>query len=199
MNLRNRIFKVVLIIIVTIAFFFFYIRSKTVKSTLSSMLSTKINLCLSDMEYFPNSVIANNNDVVGGDSISKYKLVVYTDSTECTSCYISRMSNWGEVNQDLFFDSCHNARLIFIFSPSQGKMQEIRQIVEESSKDWPIYLDTAYVFQRVNKQIPDNRLFHVFLLNKNDEILCVGNPLYNEKIRRIYKSVIKERNSNNSL
>ena len=191
MNLRNRLIIAVLILTVTIALIFSCIRrNDAVETILSSMLSTKINLSLSYMECFPNSVITYN-DLVGRDSISKYTLVVFTDSTECTSCNVSRISNWEEVTQDFFFDSCRSARLVFIFSPSQKKIQEVRQIVEESSVDWPIYLDTANVFQRSNKQIPDNQLFHVFLLNENNEILCVGNPLYNEKLRNIYKRIIK--------
>ena len=150
------------------------------------------------MECFSSSVVTSKCEG-SSDSISKYKLVVFTDSTECSPCNISRITDWKDVAQDIFKDCYSDAKLLFIISPSRRKMQEIRQIVEESSMDWPIYLDTAYVFQKVNIQIPDNRLFHVFLLNENDEILCVGNPLYNEKIRRIYKTVIKERNINNSL
>lgn len=194
---RIRAVLVFLTIIASVLYFLLVINIKTgstVESTLSRMYSTRINLSLSGMECFPNSVVASE-DVNTINSTSLYKLIVFTDSTECTPCNISRIKDWNDVAQDVFSDYGDNAKLIFIFSPPQKRIQEIRKIVKESSEGWTIYLDTANVFQNANKQIPENRLFHTFLLNEDNEILCVGSPLYNDNMRHIYKKILKEGNS----
>lgn len=167
-------------------------RDNTTERELAQMLSTKINLSLSSMEYYPSSSSAVI-DYKCKNSQSRYQLVVFTDSTECTPCFISRISDWKEVTEELFFDSCRSIKMLFIYSPSQSNIQKIKQVVKDTEIDWPIYIDTAYVFLQENKHVPVNRQFHTFLLNDKDEVLCVGNPLYNEKIRNIYKSIIREK------
>lgn len=48
---------------------------------------------------------------------------------------------------------------------------------------YPIYMDTTGVFRRTNPQLPSNPMLHTFLLDENNEVLAVGNPLENEKNR----------------
>lgn len=189
MNFRSRIILYVFLSFATLMFSCLR-KDRTTEETLAQMLSTKVNLCFSRMEMCTISSCVDmetNCDT----SLTKYRLVVFSDSTECTPCLISRMSDWKEVTYELFSDSCRSIKLLFIYSPSHDNIKKIKQFVENLSPEWPIYLDTANIFLRENKQIPINRQFHVFLLNEENEILCVGNPLYNKKMRDIYKRIIK--------
>lgn len=169
-------------------------KEKTTEELLTQMLYTKVDLCFSRMEYYPSSNSVTNDDMIQ-NCTSKYKLIVYTDSVGCTPCLVSRMTDWKDVTQEFFFDSCRSVKLIFVFSPQQSNVQRLKEAIENSTSDWAVYIDTAYVFQQENKQIPVNNRFHTFLLNEKNEILCVGNPLYNERIREICKNIIKENKS----
>ena len=55
----------------------------------------------------------------------------------------------------------------------------------------PIYVDTAYIFRENNKHIPSETRYHNFLINSKGEILLVGNPLENKKIRNILNKLTK--------
>lgn len=41
-----------------------------------------------------------------------------------------------------------------------------------------------------NPQIPDNEMFHTFVINKEGKVLMVGNPFANEKMEALFKKVI---------
>ncbi len=57
-----------------------------------------------------------------------------------------------------------------------------------------IYIDTCNAFLDANPQIPDNEMFHTFVINKDGKVLMVGNPFANEKMEALFKKVIaKER------
>lgn len=53
--------------------------------------------------------------------------------------------------------------------------------------------DTTGVFHRTNPQLPSNPMLHTFLLDENNEVLVVGNPLENEKIDRMFWRTVKEK------
>jgi len=57
--------------------------------------------------------------------------------------------------------------------------------------DGTVYLDTCNAFRRANPHIPDNPLFHTFLLNDEDSVLLVGDPFKNEKMERLFLKVIE--------
>lgn len=48
------------------------------------------------------------------------------------------------------------------------------------------------MFRRTNKNIPDNSLFHAFLLDESNNVVMVGNPQTNIKIRRLLLRYLKE-------
>ncbi len=57
-----------------------------------------------------------------------------------------------------------------------------------------VFLDTCNVFKKTNPQMPDNEMFHTFVINKEGNVLMVGNPFANEKMEALFKKVIaKER------
>lgn len=54
-----------------------------------------------------------------------------------------------------------------------------------------VYLDTCNAFRRANPHIPDNPLFHTFVLNEQDSVVLVGDPFKNEKMERLLLKVIE--------
>lgn len=54
-----------------------------------------------------------------------------------------------------------------------------------------VYLDTCHAFRKANPYVPDNPLFHTFVLNEQDSVVLVGNPFKNEKMENLFLKVIE--------
>ena len=50
----------------------------------------------------------------------------------------------------------------------------------------PIYIDSLGVFEKDNPHIPADDLYHIIMLNKNNDVILVGYPLFNPKIEKCF-------------
>jgi hypothetical protein len=50
----------------------------------------------------------------------------------------------------------------------------------------------TYSFRRANPHIPDDPLFHTFVLNEQDSVVLVGDPFKNEKMEKLLLKVIEK-------
>ena len=60
-------------------------------------------------------------------------------------------------------------------------------------------MDSANVFARQNQHIPNDVLYHTFLLDQNLNVILVGDPVRNKKINDFFWTILsdKECSSNN--
>jgi len=61
------------------------------------------------------------------------------------------------------------------------------------SGDYPLLIDTTNAFVSDNNLPKMDKRFHTFLINKNNEIILVGNPLQNIRIKNLYFEEINKR------
>ena len=54
-------------------------------------------------------------------------------------------------------------------------------MISNTMFDYPILLDTLGEFEKLNPHLPKNGTFHTFLLDENNNVILVGNPLRNKK------------------
>ena len=59
--------------------------------------------------------------------------------------------------------------------------------------DYPILLDTLREFEKLNPHLPKNRALHTFLLDENNNVILVGNPLHNKKIEEMFYKIVEEK------
>ena len=57
----------------------------------------------------------------------------------------------------------------------------------------PMYVDSKSVFSKVNPQLPKESLFHIFLLDENNNVILVGNPLFNPKLEKMLRRTLQEK------
>lgn len=81
-------------------------------------------------------------------------------------------------------------RTIFIFSPSKERMEEFDLTMRTSSPSLPVYIDTAGVFLKDNPHISEVVALHTFLLDKDNKVLMVGNPLVNPEIEKLFWTIL---------
>lgn len=121
-----------------------------------------------------------------------FKLVNYTDSIGCTSCAINQLDWWED-----FIDYANkfNGRLkfYFIFSPIKKDLNSIKLAISNKMLNYPIMLDTLKEFERLNPHLPKNRALHTFLLDENNRVILVGNPLRNKKIKEMFYKIVEDK------
>ena len=121
------------------------------------------------------------------------KIVIWYDSTECGECRIHNLPTFKN-----FENYCQNLTcgpdLVFLFSPSHKMISQTLDEASISTKlhDYPIYIDTANQFYKLNPHIPANNLMHSFLLDSEGKVVLVGNPIQNQAMFDLYKKTIEE-------
>ena len=84
-------------------------------------------------------------------------------------------------------------RFYFIFSPVKKDLNSIKAAIASSMFDYPIILDTLGEFEKLNTHLPKNRSLHSFLLDENNNVILVGNPLHNKKIEEMFYKIVEEK------
>jgi len=128
-------------------------------------------------------------------SVAKLKLIIYVDSTECMSCKIKRLNDWNKI---LKLDSVYKGRIkfYFVFSPKRGQVKQTLRSIKLSSLFYPLFLDENSDFIKDNTQIPRDMRLHTFLLDEDNNIILIGNPLRNKGIRKLFYREVKKRLEN---
>lgn len=119
------------------------------------------------------------------------KLVQLIDSTNCTKCYLRTLSRW---NLYLNYEDNCQVRFFFYVEPNETTVKDIKEHFLNSGLQHDIYVDTCGEFRRLNPFLPKEQIYHTILLDENDKIIFVGNPILNQNIEILFRKII----SNNS-
>lgn len=111
-----------------------------------------------------------------------YKVLVYVDSVGCTSCKL-QLPRWKEFIATMDSLSGGNVPFLFIFQSNDTK--EIRYLLKRDNFDKPISLDLSDRLNRLNHFPIDSR-FQTFLLDRNNRVVLIGNPVHNPQIKELY-------------
>jgi hypothetical protein len=111
-----------------------------------------------------------------------YKILLYVDSTGCTSCRL-RLDLWNIYLKELG----EKVDFLFYFYPKTEN--ELVSILANFQFNYPVHIDKQDKLNKLNK-LPVNQLFQCFLLNKDNKVVLIGNPVYNPEIWALYKRQI---------
>lgn len=113
---------------------------------------------------------------------SKHKILVYVDTMGCTGCKL-QLSKWKGFISRTDSITGSSVPFIFVFQPQREK--EVEFLLKREDFDRPVCIDTDGHFNRLNK-IPGNSIFQTFLLDENNKVKVIGNPIHNLSIQDIY-------------
>jgi hypothetical protein len=113
----------------------------------------------------------------------KYKILNYIDSSGCTGCRL-RASTWKTYIEEMG----SQADFLFYFQ-SKDKEAIITLLKRERFTNYPVYIDTAGQLNQMNK-LPDNPLYQCFLLDNNNTVLAMGDPISYPQVWELYKKII---------
>ena len=118
--------------------------------------------------------------------VSDYKIIMYVDSVGCTECKL-QLYKWKDFITEV--DSLTNGAvpILFFFYPKD--LREISFLLKRDSINIPVCIDKQNRMNRIN-HFPSHQMYQCFLVNKENKVICIGNPVHNRKIRDIYLSTI---------
>ena len=117
------------------------------------------------------------------------KLVVFIDSMSCSGCFMNSLLRYYEVNDSLIR---RNASMLVILHPPKTRIEELKKRLDIERYPFWCILDKEGEFIKNNPNFTDNKLLHTFALDKNDNVILVGDPSTNPKIKQLLFNTIKQ-------
>lgn len=122
---------------------------------------------------------------------SDYKVLVYVDSIGCTSCKL-QLPKWKALIE--YTDSVTQEKTPFLFFFHSKDYKEIRYLLKRDGFDRPVCIDMDDRLNKLNK-FPADMTFQTFLLDKNNKVATLGNPVHNTAIKDLYLKQITGKDS----
>ena len=138
---------------------------------------------------FPDNPVftIQGNDTVSFSRDGNYKILTYVDSVGCTSCKL-QLGSWQQfMGEEDVSDVC----FLFFFSPE--KKVDIIRTLKSHAFTHPICIDEIHQLDYLN-HFPAGPTFQTFLLDKDNRVLAVGNPIHNPKVKELYLKIIRGEN-----
>ena len=127
-------------------------------------------------------------------SNADYKVVTYIDSVGCTSCKL-QLPRWKKLVAEV--DSLMNGRVPFLFYFHPKDMKELSYLLRRDRFTYPVCFDERDGLNRLN-QFPMDMTFQTFLLDKDNKVVAMGNPVHNPKVKELYLGLITGSRSSKS-
>lgn len=113
---------------------------------------------------------------------SDYKVLIYVDSIGCTSCKL-QLARWKTLIAHT--DSITGGKIPFLFFFHSKDYKEIRYLLKRDRFDLPVCIDKNDQLNKLN-QFPADITFQTFLLNKENKVVVIGNPIQNLAVKELY-------------
>ncbi|MEQ3161584.1 DUF1573 domain-containing protein [Parabacteroides goldsteinii] len=110
---------------------------------------------------------------------STYKVLTYVDTTGCSSCKL-RLDEWiGLIKQT---DTVVPGKLSFVFVFQPELRDELPALLETTGFELPVAIDVENRFQHLNNMPQGDILLQTFLLDPQNKVVMIGNPVYSARI-----------------
>ncbi len=113
---------------------------------------------------------------------TEYKVVSYVDSIGCISCKL-QLESWKNFIHEV--DSLTDGTVPFILCLHNPDVKEMRRITWKNDFQYPVFIDEMGSFDALN-HFPTNMTFQTFLLDKDNKVVVIGNPIHNPMVKELY-------------
>ncbi|WP_294628210.1 DUF1573 domain-containing protein [uncultured Bacteroides sp.] len=117
---------------------------------------------------------------------SSYTILNYVDTIGCFSCRL-QLPRWKAMMEEL--DSLYPNRVncLMVFNP-KGKRKLIKHLRNNQFNHF-VYIDEKDTLNKMNDFLNEEN-FTTFLLDKNDKIIAIGNPVLRPAVKELYINII---------
>ncbi|MBR1940141.1 MAG: DUF1573 domain-containing protein [Bacteroidaceae bacterium] len=116
-----------------------------------------------------------------------YKILTYVDSVGCMSCKLQLM-NWSKYIQELDSVTGNSVPVAFFINASNQK--ELSYITRRDGFKHPVCFDEKDELNSLN-QFSADMTFQTFLLDGQNRVVGIGNPVHNANVKALYYRIIK--------
>ncbi len=112
-----------------------------------------------------------------------YKVLVYMDTSDCFSCKLNLYQWYDFVSEIKEFaeDS-----VVFLFYFATKDVPKVEGLLKQFFFDLPVCIDTNGSLNALN-HFPPRRDFQTFLLDKDNHVIIIGNPVQNGRVKALYR------------
>lgn len=124
------------------------------------------------------------------------KLLIYMDSTGCASCNINnlyKLNEFVEMEPSICFYP------YVIFNPSEDDKRFLYRDLQLNTYLFPIYVDEYNEFEFLNPWLPSDNKYRSFLIDKNNIVTLIGNPIMSDSIWDLFKGTINNMRANDGI
>ena len=135
---------------------------------------------------FPANAVftVQGKDTVPFPLDADYKILTYVDSMGCISCKL-QLDRWKVLMKE---ENFQNVRFLFFFSPE--KRRDIVGTLKSNAFTYPVCIDERKELNRLNR-FPTEFGGQTFLLDKDNKILAMGNPIHNPRVKDLYLKIVQ--------
>ena len=133
------------------------------------------------------SYVDTNATVNFEDWKASYTILHYVDTAGCVSCKL-QLSRWRAFVAELDSVSHYSAKCLLSFSPMNKAI--LLKSLRINKFNHYVFIDEKDSLNQLNA-FPANEAFHTLLLDKNNKVLAMGNPIHNPNIKDLYLRIIR--------
>lgn len=111
-----------------------------------------------------------------------FKIISYIDSSGCTSCRM-KLAMWSELINELKSLPDVDVEVIMIVNSDDPK--EITYLLQRDNYLNPVVIDRDNLFDQLN-ELPPLSDHHTLLLDTENKVIALGNPVRNPKIKNVF-------------
>lgn len=112
---------------------------------------------------------------------SRFKILNYIDTSGCTACQM-KLYEWTKLQKET--DSL-NLKVTYLFIVCTNKYEELETLQNMNHCLIPFIYDDQRKITKLNN-FPSIPGLQTFLLDSMNQVLLIGNPIENEKIKALY-------------
>lgn len=127
-------------------------------------------------------------DTIDFSMTGKYKILTYVDSIGCISCKL-QLGKWKTFMEEVDSLGMNSTRFLFFFTPE--KRRDLLITLKSERFTYPICIDRENRLNELNSFPTSDMNFHTFLLDRDNKVIAIGNPIHNPKVRELYLQIIK--------
>ena len=123
-----------------------------------------------------------------------YKILCFIDTVGCTLCKLN-YAGWEQFMSEV--NSNRNQTTNFLMIINTDRPEEITKASKRYHFNYPVSFD-GKIFNEVNPGLPYKSAVQTFLLDDENKVVAIGNPLYDSELRKQYKAVIGVADTSNN-
>lgn len=164
----------------------------------SHRIRRELEVFLSQEVCFSSSLTCASNGFRGTNPFSDSipRLVIYVDSSQCSTCRVGHLSEYIPLQEKAV--QSRQFMLVVILSPPASDYDNIVHLLDVYGYPFPIYMDKNHSLRKKNSFIPDDVRFHAFLTDRSNHPVMVGDPVRSEKLRQLFEQTLQQLQTNNS-